>query len=342
MTGGAGYIGSHTIVELAKSGFEPIIVDDFSNSHPYVLQGIEKIIGYEPITYRVNCRNLDDLDQIAEEHKDIKGLIHFAAYKLVGESVKEPIKYYENNLDSNISITKFCLKNGIRSVVFSSSCTVYGLPDKLPVSETAPLKEAESPYGRTKQIGEYFFEDCIKAMHPLNVISLRYFNPIGADPSSEIGELPIGIPNNLVPYITQTGAGLRDLLTVFGDDYSTPDGTCVRDYIHVSDLAQAHIAAISKLLEDQSTEPKIEYFNIGTGRGYSVLEIIRAFEKVSGKSLPHVIGARRKGDVPMIYADPSKALKNLGWRAEYNIEEALSHAWKWEQRLPELNLKQTG
>ncbi len=342
MTGGAGYIGSHTVVALARAGYHPIIVDDFSNSHPYVLEGISNVIGYTPDCYQINCRDLKDLNNIAKDHPDIQGLIHFAAYKLVGESVKEPIKYYENNIDSNINVTKFCLEQGIKSIVFSSSCTVYGEPDKFPVSEEFPIKTAESPYGRTKQIGEYFFEDCIKAGLPLNVISLRYFNPIGAEESSEIGELPLGVPNNLVPYITQTAIGIRETLTVFGDDYPTPDGTCVRDYIHVSDLAKAHTAALDKLIFESGDDSSLEYFNIGTGRGYSVLEIIRAFEKVSGKKLSHKIGKRREGDVPMIYADPSKAFKELGWRAEFNIEEALEHAWKWELKLRDLKLKKTG
>ncbi len=342
VTGGAGYIGSHTVIALAKAGYEPIIVDNFSNSHPYVLEGLEKIIGRKPICYFVDCRSQDELEQISSEHQDIVGLIHFAAFKLVGESVKDPLKYYENNLDSNIQISKFCIKNKIKHIVFSSSCTVYGQPDELPVSENAPLKEAESPYGRTKQIGEYFFEDCIKGGLPLKVVSLRYFNPIGADESADIGELPLGVPNNLVPYITQTAMGLRKSLTVFGDDYNTPDGTCVRDYIHVADLAQAHISALDLLIHEEFSKPEIKYFNIGTGRGYSVLEVIRAFEKISGNPLPYQIGERRKGDVSKVFADPSKALKELGWRAEYSLEEALAHAWKWQRRLENLDLKKTG
>jgi UDP-glucose 4-epimerase len=342
VTGGAGYIGSHTVLALAKAGYVPIIVDDLSNSDPYILEGLEKVLGKKQECYVLNCRNLEKFNKVAKDHKDIYGLIHFAAFKLVGESVLDPIKYYENNIDSNINITKFCLQNKIRSIVFSSSCTVYGQPEKLPVVETTPLKTPESPYGRTKQIGEFFFEDCIKAGLPLNVISLRYFNPIGADSSTEIGELPIGVPNNLVPFITQTAVGLRKSLTVFGDDYPTPDGSCIRDYIHISDLAQAHVAALDKLIEDNKMEPEVQHFNIGSGRGYSVLEVIRAFEKISGLKLSYKIGERREGDISKIFADPSKALKELGWRAELSLEEALEHAWKWQKRLPEIDIKKTG
>jgi len=331
VTGGAGFIGSHTIVELHQAGFEPIIIDDFSNSAPSAVEGIEKIIGREVKTYRADCNDLGALRQIFRE-QEISGVIHFAASKAVGESVKLPLKYYENNLNSLIQLIKVMLENGRTNLVFSSSCTVYGQPETLPVTENSPILPAESPYGNTKQICEEILADTVKSGAPLKALALRYFNPIGAHPSAHIGELPIGTPGNLVPFITQTAAGLREQLTVFGKDYSTSDGTCVRDYIHVMDLAKAHVKALQLLFEQKATN-YYDFFNIGTGKGASVLEVIRTFEEVTGVKLNYRFGERRSGDIEQIYAEVGKATNGLHWKAEKTLREGLADAWRWQQKL---------
>jgi UDP-glucose 4-epimerase len=331
VTGGAGFIGSHTIVELHQAGFEPVIIDDFSNSDPSALEGIGKIIGREVKTYQADCNDLGALRQIFRE-QEIGGVIHFAASKAVGESVKLPLKYYENNLNSLIQLIKVMLENGRTNLVFSSSCTVYGQPSKLPVTESSPILPAESPYGNTKQICEEIIADTVKSGAPLKALALRYFNPIGAHPSAYIGELPIGTPGNLVPFITQTAAGLREQLTVFGKDYSTPDGTCIRDYIHVMDLAKAHVKAL-QLLFEQKTTNYYDFFNVGTGRGASVLEVIRTFEEVTGVKLNYRFGERRSGDIEQIYAEVDKATQLLQWKAEKSLREGLADAWRWQQKL---------
>lgn len=340
VTGGAGYIGSHTVVSLHRAGHIPIIVDDFSHSNPIVLKALEEIIGYEPYCFKANCRDEKALNEINKEHP-IDGVIHFAAFKSVGESVEKPLKYYENNLESILSVIKFCDRNDIRPLVFSSSCTVYGQPNKLPVDEEAQIKPAESPYGRTKQICEYILEDAIASGMSLKSISLRYFNPIGAEPSGKIGELPIGRPNNLVPFITQTAAGLREKLTIFGDDYDTPDGTCIRDYIHVMDLADSHVMALAYLWGKDSSEGLIEYFNIGTGTGYSVLEVVKSFIEVNGVELNFEIGPRRAGDITKIYASTEKVNGILDWKPKRSIKEALKDAWNWQKNLSNIDLELT-
>jgi UDP-glucose 4-epimerase len=331
VTGGAGFIGSHTIVELDQAGYEPIIIDDFSNSAPSALEGIKQIIGKEVTHYQADCNDLSALRQIFREH-EIGGVIHFAASKAVGESVKLPLKYYENNLGSLIQLIKVMLENGRTNLVFSSSCTVYGQPEKLPVNEGSPILPAESPYGNTKQIGEEIIADTVKSGASLKSLALRYFNPIGAHPSASIGELPIGTPGNLVPFITQTAAGLRDQITVFGKDYPTPDGTCIRDYIHVVDLAKAHVKAL-ELLFEQKADNYYDFFNIGTGQGASVLEVIHTFEEVSGVKLNYRFGERRGGDIEQIYAEVDKATNGLGWKAEKSLREGLADAWRWQEKL---------
>ena len=333
VTGGAGFIGSHTVVELLKAGFEPIIVDNFINSHPSVIQGLQKITGRITKHYEVDCNDGEALSKVFEIEKKISGVIHFAAYKAVGESVQNPLKYYHNNLNSLIVLLEVMQKYKTKNLVFSSSCTVYGQPDKLPVNEETPVLKANSPYGNTKQICEEILQDTVTARIPVRAISLRYFNPIGAHPSAQIGELPIGTPSNLVPYITQTAAGLRPQLTVFGGDYATKDGTCIRDYIHVVDLAAAHVKAF-ELLAKQPETSFYDVFNVGTGAGNTVVEVIETFEKVAGQKLNYHIGPRRDGDVEQIYAEVKKAEQVLGWKAELSLEDSLRDAWKWQKSLP--------
>jgi UDP-glucose 4-epimerase len=331
VTGGAGFIGSHTVVALAKAGFTPIILDDFSNSDPGILRGLEKILDQKPRYYAENCHDAEVLRQIFKENK-IGGVIHFAAFKSVGESMMEPLKYYDNNLGSLLVLLQTMQECSIVNLIFSSSATVYGEPERLPVTEDDPTPPAESVYGNTKQIGEEIIRDVAAAGKPLKGISLRYFNPIGAHPSAYIGELPIGVPNNLVPYITQTAAGLRPALTVFGNDYPTPDGTCLRDFIHVMDLAEAHVAAMKYLINHPA--PTIyDVFNVGTGHGNSVMEIIKMFEDISEKPLNYNIGERRVGDVVAVYADVHKINQVLGWTAQRTLRESLEDAWRWQQTL---------
>ncbi|NSW45813.1 MAG: UDP-glucose 4-epimerase GalE [Bacteroidales bacterium] len=331
ITGGTGYIGSHTAVELIQQGYEVFIVDNFSNSHSSVLQGIKNITGIEPHFTKLDLTLKTDVDNYFELHHDLDAVIHFAALKAVGESVTKPLLYYKNNLLSLIHVLENMVEYQIPYLAFSSSCTVYGEPDKLPIKENAPIKPAISPYGNTKQIAEEIIQETAKASEIIKASLLRYFNPIGAHPSGLIGELPIGIPNNLVPYITQTAAGIRDVLRIYGDDYDTPDGTCIRDYIHVVDLAKAHIAALNRLLKSEN-ESDCEIFNIGTGQGNSVLEVVQTFEKVNNIKLKYIIDERREGDVEKIWADPSKANKMLHWKAEFTLEDALRDAWNWEKR----------
>jgi UDP-glucose 4-epimerase len=332
VTGGLGFIGSHTVVELQKEGFEVVIIDDLSNSSINVLEGITAITGKTPIFEQLDLKEKGKVEKFFNQHKDIVGVIHFAASKAVGESVQKPLLYYENNINTLVYVLKSVLNLENSNFIFSSSCTVYGQADELPILESAAVKEAESPYGNTKQIGEEIIRDVCKVISNLNAISLRYFNPIGAHKSAKIGELPIGVPQNLVPFITQTAAGLRAQLSVFGDDYPTPDGTCVRDYIHVVDLAKAHVVALQRLLKKKNKE-NYEVFNIGTGKGSSVMEVIKSFEKVSGQKLNYKIAPRRVGDVVQTYADTSKSNTELGWKAELTLDDALLSAWKWQKTL---------
>ena len=328
VTGGLGYIGSHTIVELINEGYHPIVIDNLSNSYISDLDGIKKIVNNEIDFHEIDVRNSSALDSIFSNNK-IDAVIHFAAYKAVGESVKEPLKYYDNNISGLITLLQVMQKYQCKQIVFSSSCTVYGQPDKLPVTENESIKKANSPYGNTKQIGEEILEENTW----LKTISLRYFNPIGAHQSALIGELPIGIPNNLVPYITQTAAGIREALTIFGNTYNTPDGTCIRDYIHVVDLAKAHVKALNYF--NQSFQ--FETFNIGTGNGYSVKEIVDSFEKVNDMKLNIIWGEKREGDVEQVWADAKKSNDVLGWKAELNLDDMLSSSWQWQKRLSESN-----
>lgn len=330
VTGGTGYIGSHTVVELIREGFDVVIVDDLSNSQIEVLDGIEKISGKRPAFHDFDLCNESALNTFFEKHHDISGIIHFAASKAVGESVEKPLKYYRNNLFSLVFLLEAMKRLSISNIVFSSSCTVYGQPDKLPVTEETPFQPAESPYGNTKQVCEEILRDTCKVHPEINAISLRYFNPVGAHESALIGELPRGVPNNLVPFITQTAAGLRDQLKVFGNDYNTSDGSAVRDYIHVVDLAVAHVAAV-KRLEEKKQKKNYEFFNLGTGKGMTVLEVIRIFEKVNNLKLNYKIVDRRPGDVEKIYADTSLANKELGWQARSTAEEMMLSSWKWQQ-----------
>lgn len=332
VTGGLGFIGSHTVVELQNKGFEVVIIDNLSNSSIEVLDGIEAISGVRPLFEELDLKEKSRVEEFFKAHKDIVGVIHFAASKAVGESVNEPLMYYENNLNTLIYVLKSVLQLDSANFIFSSSCTVYGQADELPILESAPVKPAESPYGNTKQIGEEIIVDTCKVRSNLNAISLRYFNPIGAHASAKIGELPLGVPQNLVPFITQTAAGLREQLAVFGDDYPTPDGTCIRDYIHVVDLAKAHVVALQRLLEKKNPE-NYEVFNIGTGKGSSVLEVIQSFEKVTGLKLNYKIAERRAGDVIQAFADTSKSNEVLGWKAELSLDDAMESAWKWEKHI---------
>jgi UDP-glucose 4-epimerase len=332
VTGGAGYIGSHAVVELFEAGYEPVIIDNFVNSQESALSGISAILNAQITCHRVDCTDAAALREVFRKEENIAGVIHFAAYKAVGESVKEPLKYYHNNVGSLVALLQVMEEFGVTNLVFSSSCTVYGVPDKLPVTEETPVKKANSPYGNTKQICEDILTDLANSGgSKIHTIALRYFNPIGAHPSAKTGELPLGVPNNLVPFITQTAIGIREKLTVFGTDYDTPDGSNIRDYIHVVDLAKAHVVAIDRLLAGKAKQ--IEMFNIGTGQGNSVLEVVKTFEKVSGQKLNYEIGPRRAGDVPKIYADVTKATKELGFKTELGLEEGLASAWQWELNL---------
>ncbi len=331
VTGGLGYIGSHTVVELQNSGFEVVIVDNLSNSSLDALEGIVSITGINPHFVKLDLREKETVNNFFEENKDIKGIIHFAASKAVGESVENPLLYYENNINTLVYVLQNCVKHDISNFIFSSSCTVYGEPDSLPISEEASVKKATSPYGNTKQISEEIIQDTCSVSN-LKSIVLRYFNPIGAHDSALIGELPLGVPQNLVPFITQTAIGLREQLQVFGNDYPTQDGSCIRDYIHVVDLAKAHVVALQRLLSHKNTS-NFEVFNIGTGKGSSVLEVVKAFEKVTGNKLNYTIAKRRSGDVIAVYADTQKANNELGWKAKKTLDKALLSAWRWEQKI---------
>ncbi len=332
VTGGLGFIGSHTVVELQSEGYEVVIIDDLSNSSENVLDGIVAITGKKPVFEKLDLKEKDKVWDFFKRHHDIEGVIHFAASKAVGESVEKPLLYYENNINTLVYILQELSKKNRASFIFSSSCTVYGQADKMPITEDAPVKKAESPYGNTKQIGEEIIQDTCKVTPSIQAIALRYFNPIGAHPSAEIGELPIGVPQNLVPFITQTGVGLREQLSVFGDDYPTGDGTCVRDYIHVVDLAKAHVVALQRLLAGKN-QTNYEVFNLGTGKGSSVLEVIHSFERVSGKKLNYKIVGRRPGDITTAYADTTKANEVLGWKAQSTLDQAMRSAWNWEQKI---------
>ena len=331
VTGGLGFIGSHTVVELQNDGFEVVIVDNLSNSSEDVLKGIVAISGKQPIFEKLDLREKNAVQDFFKKHTDISGIIHFAASKAVGESVENPLLYYENNINALVYILQQLQQKDRSNFIFSSSCTVYGQAEKMPITENASIQAAISPYGNTKQIGEEIIQDVAKVSN-INAILLRYFNPIGAHPSAEIGELPIGVPQNLVPFITQTGIGLRKELSVFGSDYPTSDGTCIRDYIHVVDLAKAHVVALKRLI-DSKNETKVETFNIGTGTGSTVLEVIKSFEKVSGQKLAYKVVDRREGDVVEAFADTEKANSVLGWKAESTLDEAVKSAWEWEKKI---------
>lgn len=331
VTGGTGYIGSHTTVELIQKGYEVVIVDNLSNSYAWVLDRIEMITGVKPHFYNIDLTDFVATEQIFKEHSDISGVIHFAALKAVGESVNKPLLYYKNNLNSLLHILQCMETYGAKHFVFSSSCTVYGQPSVLPVQETSPILPPLSPYGNTKQMCEQIITAHAEVA-PIHSIILRYFNPIGAHESSLIGELPIGIPNNLIPFITQTAIGKREKLNIFGNDYNTPDGTCIRDYIHVTDLAQAHIVALEHLMNNKN-KSKIETFNLGTGNGFSVLEVVNAFEKATGEQLNYQFVPRREGDIEQIWADTTVANEVLGWKASRSIDEMVLSAWNWEKRL---------
>lgn len=330
VTGGAGYIGAHTAVELISAGYEVVIIDNFSKSDDTLLKGIHKIVGYNPPFVKGDCLDKAFLERVFRDQGPFSCVLHFAAFKSVGESVVDPLMYYRNNVGSLVSLLEVMKSEKVTDLIFSSSCTVYGQPDVTPVDENAPFKRAESPYGATKQMCERILEDACPT--GFRVISLRYFNPIGAHPSVHIGELPIGIPNNLVPFITQTAAGKREKLTVFGDTYNTPDGSCIRDFIHVVDVATAHVKAM-EYLKSQLSENSLEAFNLGTGLGVSVLKLVETFKKVTGVNIPHVIGARRPGDVEQVFADPSKLNRAFGWKTQFTIEDGLLHAWQWEKKL---------
>ena len=336
VAGGTGYIGSHTSVELINAGYEVVIIDDLSNSNIEVLDGIEKITGVRPAFIQLDLKDKEGTRKALEAHTGINGIILFAASKAVGESVQMPLKYYRNNIVTLLNLLDLMPEFGIEGIVFSSSCTVYGQPspENLPVTENAPIQPALSPYGNTKQINEEIIRDTIHAGAPFKSIILRYFNPIGAHPSAEIGELPNGVPQNLIPYLTQTAIGVRKELSVFGDDYNTPDGSCIRDYINIVDLAKAHVIAMDRMLQGKSAEA-VEYFNLGTGRGVSVLELINTFEEPTGVKVPHKIVGRREGDIEKVWANPERANKVLGWTAKETLADTLASAWKWQLRLRE-------
>ncbi len=332
VTGGTGYIGSHTVVELINAGYDVAIVDNLSNSNINVLDGIEKICGVRPPFENIDCNDYENMDRLFGKYPDIVAVIHFAASKAVGESVEKPLMYYRNNIGSLITLLELMKVHKVQNIVFSSSCTVYGQPDILPVDENAPIKPALSPYGNTKQINEEIIRDTAHSDSNLHAILLRYFNPIGAHPSAEIGELPNGVPQNLLPFVTQTAAGLRKELKVFGNDYNTSDGSCIRDYINVVDLAKAHVVAVRRMLDKKATE-QVEVFNLGTGRGLSVLEILNTFIKVTGVNVPYQIVGRREGDIEKVWANPDKANNVLGWKAQETVEDTLLSAWHWQEKL---------
>jgi len=333
VTGGAGFIGSHTVVELTLAGYDVVIVDNLSRSEEVMLEGIQTIVGKKVPFYKIDCLDQKSLEKVFTENA-VNAVIHFAAYKSVNESVEKPLDYHKNNVESLITVLEVMKGFNVKDIIFSSSCTVYGQPDHIPVDEAAPFKRAESPYGATKQICERILEDAQTI--GFRVVSLRYFNPIGAHPSAAIGELPIGIPNNLVPYVTQTAAGIREKLTVFGNDYNTPDGSCLRDFIHVVDLAKAHVKALN-FLEKAPANGLFEAFNIGTGQGVSVLELVKTFIDVTKVNLPFTIGPRRPGDVEKVYADPEKSNSYLNWKAEFTLGESLLHAWQWEKKIRKIS-----
>ncbi len=334
VTGGTGYIGSHTTVELMQQGYDVVVIDNLSNSNADVLDGVAAIVGTRPAFEQVDCNDAQALAQVFKKYPDIQGVIHFAASKAVGESVEQPLMYYRNNLMSLVTLLEQMKEHNVHNIVFSSSCTVYGQPtdEHLPVDETAPIQVALSPYGNTKQINEEIIRDEAHANTQLHATILRYFNPIGAHPSAMIGELPNGVPQNLLPFVTQTAIGLRPELKVFGDDYNTPDGSCIRDYIYVVDLAKAHVKAVERMLNRQATE-QVEVFNLGTGRGLSVLEILNTFMQVTGANVPYQIVGRREGDIEQVWAKPDKANNVLGWKADTPIEDVLLSAWRWEQKI---------
>ncbi|MDR1119839.1 MAG: UDP-glucose 4-epimerase GalE [Dysgonamonadaceae bacterium] len=334
VTGGAGYIGSHTVVELQNAGYEVIVIDNLSNSNAGVIDGIERITGIRPVFEKLDCNDKEGLTALLEKNKGIKGIIHFAASKAVGESVQKPLLYYRNNLVSLINLLELMPEHGVENIVFSSSCTVYGQPDILPVDENAPIKPALSPYGNTKQINEEIIRDAVYANPAVKSIILRYFNPIGAHPSVEIGELPNGVPQNLIPFLTQTAIGIREQLSVFGSDYDTTDGSCIRDYINVVDLAKAHVIAVERMLRKKS-DKDVEIFNLGTGRGLSVLELIHTFEKATGVKVNYKIVGRREGDIEKVWANPDYANNVLGWKSKETVEDTLLSAWKWQLKLRE-------
>ena len=338
VTGGTGYIGSHTVVELQNSGYEVVIVDNLSNSRADVVDHIEQITGIRPAFEHVDCLDYEGMDAVFKKYPDIKGVINFAASKAVGESVQKPLLYYRNNLVSLINLLELMPKHNVGGIIFSSSCTVYGQPDVLPVTEAAPIKKAESPYGNTKQVNEEIVRDTVASGAPINAILLRYFNPIGAHPSALIGELPNGVPQNLVPYVTQTAMGIREKLSVFGDDYDTPDGSCIRDYIYVVDLAKAHVIAMKRILEGKQKD-KVEVFNLGTGRGLSVLELVHSFEEATGVKLNYQIVGRRAGDIEKVWANPDFANSELGWKAVETLEDTLRSAWNWQLKLRERGIQ---
>ncbi|MEO6149944.1 MAG: UDP-glucose 4-epimerase GalE [Mucilaginibacter sp.] len=332
VTGGLGFIGSHTVVELVNSGYEPVIVDDLSNSNPKILDQLTRIIGYKPVFHKLDLCDVKAVEELAAKESDIAGIIHFAAFKAVGESVQQPLKYYRNNFYSLINLLNGYMGKPV-NFVFSSSCTVYGQPEILPVTEDAPVQPAQSPYGNTKQVAEEILTDMVASGTPYKVISLRYFNPVGAHETALIGELPIGVPQNLVPFITQTAIGKREKITVFGDTYNTPDGSCIRDYIHVVDLAKAHVSAL-KLMERDGFSG-YDVFNLGTGTGSSVLQVIKAFEQVTGVKLNYQIGPARGGDVEQVWGDVTKSTQKLGWKTELNLDDMMSSAWAWEKYIAE-------
>ena len=333
VTGGTGFIGSHTTVELQEAGYDVVIVDNLSNSKIEVLDGIERITGVRPAFEQVDLRDLEATEAVFRKYPKIAGIIHFAASKAVGESVQKPLMYYRNNVVSLVNLLELMPKYDVKGIIFSSSCTVYGQPkpENLPVTEEAPHQKATSPYGNTKEINEQIISDYIHSGAPIKSIVLRYFNPIGAHPTAEIGELPNGVPNNLIPFVTQTAIGVREQLTIFGNDYDTPDGTCIRDYIYVVDLAKAHVAAMTRVLDTDSDQ--LEYFNIGTGKGNSTLEIVETFERATGVKLNWKYGPRREGDIEKIWGNVDKANKVLGWKADTPLEDVLASAWKWQQKL---------